>query len=217
MKFNNAQTTILDFFKQSRVRSTKSVWEKIDDGDGWKWVLSLHNLNWGDTIVSYTKFILKTNYEKTELIKQQFSYLYDINCKYRFINFSDQSDLIKKLESIIFNNAFGEDTKNISMFLENPTLLLNDKLAQENITDFTIFDLNYEPRYTILPCKLISFDFKFDINNLYQIDLNIKKDNNSEYKFRFQLKDDTKIVETHDLNNIEGVIIQYIKTLTKQK
>lgn len=217
MKFNDAQTTILDFFSDSHVRNTKSVWEKSQDGNSWKWVLTLHNLNWGDTVIIFTKFILKTDSTKAELLNQQFSYLYDLNCKYRYVNFKDEQDLHNKLHTIVLKAQFGEDIQKLSHFIENPTMRLNDELAKQGITDYTVFDLSYTPKINVVPCKLAAFDFQFDINNVYQIELNIRKENNSNYVFHFKLDDETNSVEVSDLSRIEEIIIQYIKEETKIK
>jgi hypothetical protein len=213
MKFKQAQDTILDFFSESKVRKTKSVWEKIEGSDEWKWILVLHNLNWGDAIILHTKFILKTTADKSELSSQQFGYLYDINCKYRYVDFKNQDDLFAKLKKIIFGNLFGPNIKNLSKFMRNPTISLNDYFAKHNITDWTIFDLDYQPKITIVPCSVISFDFKFDINNLYTVELNIKKEGKSKYIYTFKLDNKLKTVETDDLSNIEGVIATYIQNI----
>ena len=95
MTFKEASEQLLNFFKDSQVVKTSAVWEKFDDDKGYKWVLVLHNLNWGDAIVIHTKFILKTDKEKQNLLKQQFSYLYDMNCQYRFVDFESLKDIIR--------------------------------------------------------------------------------------------------------------------------
>lgn len=212
MKFSSAQIVITDFFADSKVRSTKAVWEKMKDGKNLKWVLTLHNLNWGDALILYTKFILKVAPDKEDLSILQFSYLYDLNCKYHFINFKDESDLKLKLQAIIFNDLFGDDIKSLSQFTENPTMRLNKELSNQNITDYTVFDIDYSPKITVVPCKTSSFDFKFDINNVHKIELNIKKEKEDNYTFTFQFANKHTEVEVSDLSNIEGVIINYIKS-----
>ena len=215
MKFKEAQDTILDFFSESKVRKTKSVWEQVQGSDEWKWVMVLHNLSWGDAIILHTKFILKTNADKSELSTDQFGYLYDINCKYRYVSFSNKDDLTSKLKKIIFDNQFGPDITNLSQFMRNPAISLNDYFAKHNITDWTVFDLDYQPKITIVPCSVISFDFRFDINNLYTIDLNIKKEGKSKYVYTFKLDNKLETIESDDLSNIEGVIATYIQKIVK--
>lgn len=212
MKFSSAQKVVIDFFADSKVRSTKTVWEKMKDGENWKWVLTLHNLNWGDALILYTKFILKVTPDKEDLAILQFSYLFDLNCKYHFVNFKDETDLKLKLQAIIFNNAFGDDIKNLSQFIENPTMSLNKELSNQKITDYTVFDIDYSPKISVVPCKVSSFDFKFDINNVHEIELNIKKEKENNYAFTFQFANKHTEVEVSDLSNIEGVIVNYIKS-----
>lgn len=211
MKFQEASDKVLDFFKDTQVAKTSSVWEKFDDGQGYKWVLVIHNLNWGDSIIIHTKIILKTDKDKNELKSLQFSYLYDINCQYRHIDFSDLNDLELKLSQIITENKFGENVKSLSSFLINPTMKLNDFLYKKDIDNYTVFDFTYDPHYSIMPCKLINFDFKFDINNTHKIELNLKKEEKGKFVYRFKLDDSFTEIEADDLLNIEGIIIQYIK------
>ncbi len=208
MTFIEAQNIFLDFFKDSQVFKTSTVWEKMDNDKGYKWVLVLHNLNYGDSVIIHTKFILKTDLKKENLLKTQFSYLYDLNCVYRFIDFKE--NLKDKLNEIILDGKFGINVKKLSNFLINPTIRLNKYLYKKQI-DCTLFDFTYDPRYSILPCKLINFDFKFDINNVYKVSLNLKKEEKNKFVYRFQLDKKFTEIEVEDLKNIEGVIIQYVK------
>jgi len=215
MTFKEASERMLDFFKDSQVVKTSAVWEKFDDDNGFKWVLVLHNLNWGDAIVIHTKFILKTDKDKKELLKQQFSYLYDMNCQYRFVDFDSLDDMAAKLTSIITENKFGANVKNLSQFLVNPTMTLNEELLNKKIENCTIFDFEYDPHYSIMPCKLINFDFKFDVNNTYDVSLNLKKEEGEEFVYRFQLDEKFDEVRIKDLQNIPGVIAEYLKKIVK--
>lgn len=212
MTFQEASEKVLEFFKDSQVVKTSSVWEKFEDGKGYKWVLVLHNLNWGEAIVIHTKFILKTDINKKDLIQKQFSYLYDMNCKYRYVDFEDVNDLELKLTQIITENKFGENVKSLSTFLTNPAMKLNDFLFKKEIDNYSVFDFEYDPHYSILPCKLINFDFKFDVNNTHKIELNLKKEENNKFVYRFKMDDAFTEIETDDLMNIEGIITQYIKS-----
>lgn len=212
MTFQEASEKMLSFFKDSQVVKTSSVWEKMEDGKGYKWVLVLHNLNWAEAIVIHTKFILKTDLEKKNLLQNQFSYLYDMNCKYRFTDFTDLNDLELKLTRIITENKFGENVRALSEFLVNPTMKLNDFMFKKNIDNYSVFDFEYDPHYSILPCKLINFDFNFDVNNTHKIHLSLKKEANSKFVYRFQLDEQFTEIETDDLKNIEGIIVQYLKS-----
>lgn len=217
MLFKEAAECITDFFKDAQVKKTKAVWEKFEDETGYKWVLVIHHLNWGDAVIIHTKFILKTDKEKTNLLKTQFSYLYDLNCKYVFIDFLDLEDLKRKLSEIIQENKFGDDVKSLSKFLINPAMQLNEKLYKEDIENYTIFNFDYDPNYSIVPCKVISFDFKFDINNVNFVTLNLKKHGKDDYVYGFKLDNEFEEVRIKDLSNIEGVIINFLKKTIIQK
>ncbi len=199
MKFKDAENIVLKFFSTSKVRNATPVWERMKDGKNWKWVLTIHNLNWGDTIIIFTKIILKTDKNKTNLLLNQFSYLYDLNCNYHFINFKDERSLKHQLSNIIFNNIFGKDIKALSEFIENPTMRLNNELAKQKITNYTVYDMDYAPKVSVTPCKVSTFDFKFDINNVHQIELNIKKENTQHYVFQFKFED---VVDTYKIKSL---------------
>jgi hypothetical protein len=217
MLFKEAADCITEFFKDAQVKKTAAVWEKMEDDKGWKWVLVIHHLNWGDAIIIHTKFILKTDEDKLNLAKMQFSYLYDLNCKYNFVDFLDLGDLSRKLSEIITENKFGEEVKALSKFLVNPAMQLNEKLYKEDIENYTIFNFDYDPNYSIVPCKVISFDFKFDINNVNFVNLNLKKHGKDDYVYGFRLDDNFEEVSVKDLLNIEGVIISFLKKSIIQK
>ena len=212
MTFKEASEQLLNFFKDSQVVKTSAVWEKFDDDKGYKWVLVLHNLNWGDAIVIHTKFILKTDKEKQNLLKQQFSYLYDMNCQYRFVDFESLKDMELKLAQIVTENKFGSNVKNLSKFLINPTMTLNEELFEKEVKNCTVFDFEYD---SILPCKLINFDFKFDVNNAYNVSLNLKKEEAGEFVYKFQLDEKFDEVKMKDLDNVPGVIVEYLKKIVK--
>ena len=211
MKFKEAADKILEFFKNSQVNKTSTVWEKMNDNKGWKWVLVLHNLNWGDVEVIHNKIILKADENKDELLKLQFSYLYDMNCQYRFVDFTDLNDLQSKLEKIITENKFGVNVKELSRFLINPAIKINDMLYKKGIENYSVFDFDYDPHYSIVPCKIISFDFSFDVNNNTKVHLNLKKEEDQDFIFRFQMNEQFTEIKVVDLKNIEGIIIQFIR------
>lgn len=217
MLFKEVADTITDFFKDAQVKKTAAVWEKFEDETGYKWVLVIHHLNWGDTVIIHTKFILKTDKDKLNLLKMQFSYLYDLNCQYKFVDFLDLDDLKRKLSNIIKETEFGKEVKALSKFLINPSMQLNEKLYKENIENYTIFNFDYDPNYSIVPCKVISFDFKFDVNNTNFVSLNLKKVGKDDYVYGFRLDDEFEEISVKDLSNIEGVIINFLKKTVIQK
>jgi hypothetical protein len=91
---------------------------------------------------------------------------------------------------------------------------LNNELAKQKITNYTIYDIDYTPKVNVTPCKISTFDFKFDINNVHEIDLNVKKEKNI-FIFKFKFKNDIEEFKIKDISNIEKIIIKYIKQKIK--
>ena len=63
--------------------------------------------------------------EKRNIIDNSFIYLYDINCNYHKIDFSNITDMKNKIETIIESNDFGEEIQILSDFIEAPAMFLN--------------------------------------------------------------------------------------------
>ena len=120
-----------------------------------------------------------------------------------------------KLAQIVTENKFGSNVKNLSKFLINPTMTLNEELFEKEVKNCTVFDFEYDPHYSILPCKLINFDFKFDVNNAYNVSLNLKKEEAGEFVYKFQLDEKFDEVKMKDLDNVPGVIVEYLKKIVK--
>ena len=65
-------------------------------------------------------------------------------------------------------------------------------MRRAKITDYSIFDVEYTPKFKTTPCDKTTFDFKFNINNNYDMELSISKvdrasdaeDNIDTYKFQ---------------------------------
>ena len=201
-----------DIFKHEEglVKSVETVFEKSDNSDFYKLVISIHEMSIEDTIIIHTKFVFKTDTNKEYLIDNSFSYLYDINCIYHTIKFDSISKLRSKIESIVRNNKFGEDIILLSDFIVSPVTFLNFYLTREKITDYSVYDVAYDPKFKMTPCYETTFDFKINVNNNYNIDLSISKNNSNskeaEYKFAFKFMDDYDNIVTDTLKNIHYTI-----------
>jgi hypothetical protein len=202
---------------EGKVSSVDSIYEKIDDQTN-KLVISMHHVSMGETIVMHTKFIFKTDSEKRWVIEDSFIYLYDINCTYHRIEFENKLDLKNKIKDIIESNDFGKDLQILSDFIEAPAMFLNYYMKKNNITDYSIFDVTYDPKF-----KTISCDFDINVNNSYTIKLSIKKveakneDEVDVYKFHFSLLDSNRTVETDTLKNIHFTIGSEVASMLDEK
>lgn len=205
------------------VNSVDTVYEKPEDGDFIKLIISIQGLSIQDISVIHTKFIFKVDTDKRNLIENSFIYLYDINCVYHKIEFSNVIDMKSKIENIIQSNNFGEDLQILSDFIEAPAMFLNYYMRRANITDYSVFDVEYEPKFKIQPCDKTTFDFKININNNYNIELSIYKvDRENEedldtYKFQFKFMDEIQTVETDTLKNTHFFIGDNIAKLLDRK
>ena len=161
------EQTFKDIFEKEEglVQSVDTVYELSNDEEFYKLVISIHGLSIEDTLIIHTKFIFKTDLEKRNLIDNSFIYLYDINCNYRKTDFRNIVDLRTKIEGIIQSNDFGEDIQILSDFIEAPSMFLNHYMRRAKITEYSIFDVIYEPKFKTAPCDAITFDFEININN----------------------------------------------------
>lgn len=214
-----------EIFKEedSVAKSVESIYETPEDADFLKLVISIHGLSTEDINIIHTKFIFKTDLHKRNIIDNSFIYLYDINCVYHRIEFDTVLDLKEKIKGIIDSNNFGEDLEIISDFTESPAQFLNHYMRRSKITDYSIFDVEYEPKFKTTPCDKTSFDFKINVNNNYKIELSIRKVENEEdngshvYKFQFKFMDEIETVESDTLHNIHFFVGTHIAKMLDKK
>lgn len=218
IKISQIEDLFKSVFIKGRFLTYKNVYEKHDNY--YNLVISIHSLLLEETFVLHTKFIFKTNIDKSELLDNYFTYLYDINCVYHKKLFKDLNDLEYQIKKIIKSNNFGKDLQFLSDFVETPSLLLNHYLKISNRTDYTIFDVIYEPKFKITKCNELKFDFNIIINDSYDVKLNIKKiklDEKYEYEFSFNFLDDFLSIKSDVLKNIHFIIGEgLVKILDKK-
>jgi hypothetical protein len=200
---NEIDEMIKEIFSDTLVKSVETTFEKIDNKSEYKLIISIHQLTSEKSVILHTKLVFFVDEQKQVLINRTFSYLYDINCHYKIVTFSNVSDLKNKILKIVINKRFGKDMISLSDFLVSPVSLLNSYLSRENITDLTIYDFNYEPKFKIRPCEETDFDFKVNIDNKYKIEINIVKiPTEKTYRFRYKYLDKT-FEKTY--NNIQPI------------
>jgi hypothetical protein len=220
------EQTFKDIFEEEEglVQSVETTYEMSRDEEFYKLVISVHGLSVEDTLIIHTKFIFKTDLEKRNIIDNSFIYLYDINCNYRKTDFKNIVDLKKKIEDIIQSNDFGEDIQILSDFIEAPAMFLNYYMRRAKITDYSIFDVKYEPKFKTTPCDKITFDFEIDVNNNYKIDVSIYKvdrksdeEENDIYRYQFKLMDEIESIESDTIRNIHFTIGSNIARILDKK
>jgi hypothetical protein len=208
------------------VTAIETVYEKSTDGDYLKLVICLQGLSTEDISIIHTKFIFKTDLEKRNLIENSFIYLYDINCVYHKIEFDSIIDMKKSINDIIESNNFGEDIQILSDFIEAPAMFLNYYMKRAKITEYSVFDVEYEPKFKIVSCDKTTFDFKININNSYDIEFSIHKidkdltedpEDIDTYKLQFRFMDEIESVESDTIKNIHFLIGSNMSKLLDRK
>jgi hypothetical protein len=225
MRISEVESVFRDIFSEEEgvVRSVETVYETPEEGDFLKLIISIHGLVTEDSTIIHTKFIFKTDLEKRNVIEDSFIYLYDINCVYHKIEFKNIIDMEEKVQDIIQSKDFGEDLQILSDFIEAPAMFLNYYMRRQKITDYSIFDVEYQPKFKTTPCDETTFDFKININNQYDMELSIQKIDRTEdeeidtYKFQFRFMDEIVTEETDTLQNVHFFIGSNIAKLLDKK
>jgi hypothetical protein len=206
--------------EKGTVSSIETLYETPGHGEFLKLIISLHGLSTEDISIIHTKFIFKVDLNKRHLIENSFIYLFDINCVYHRINFKNIVDLKKKVEDVVSSNNFGIDMQILSDFIEAPAMFLNYYMRKSRITEYSVFNVEYQPKFKTTPCDKTTFDFKLNINNNYDMELSIRKYENAEnsvYKFQFKFMDDIETFETDTLKNIHYFIGSNIAKILDRK
>lgn len=225
IKISEIEQSFKEVFEEEegKVSSVESVYELSDNEEFYKLVISIHNLSTKDTLIIHTKFIFKTDLEKRNIIDNSFIYLYDIDCVYHKVDFKNIIDMKGKVEDIIESNDFGEDIQILSDFIEAPAMFLNHYMRRAKITDYSIFEVIYNPKFKTTPCEKITFDFEININNNYRMFLSISKMERKKdevfdrYKFQFRFLDEYTTLETDTLQNIHFTIGDNVAKILDKK
>jgi hypothetical protein len=193
----------------SEVLSVDDVYEKIDGSEDLKLVIFLNNLLKPEISIFYTKLIFICNSDKTELVDNNFMYLYDINCQYRKVDFEDVADFEMKLNNIINKNDFGPDIKLLSVFMKSPAFFINQWFEKQDVVDIVVLNFTYQPKIYVIPCKSLFFTFDLDVNN-NNIELTIKKEEN-DYIYNFNINTKHMEMIKPNLNSIVETIGTVLK------
>ena len=132
----------------------------------------------------------------------------------------------KKIDDIIESNNFGEDIQILSDFIEAPAMFLNYYMKRAKITEYSVFEVEYEPKFKMVSCDKTTFDFKVNINNSYDIEVSIHKidkdltedeEDDDKYKFQFRFMDEMETIEVDGIKNIHYLIGSNIAKLLDRK
>lgn len=228
IRISEIEDAIKEVFNQEDgvVSSVDTVYEKSENEEFLKLVISINGLSTEDINIIHTKFIFKTDLNKRNIIDNSFLYLYDINCVYHKMEFSNIVDMKKKINDIIESNNFGEDLQILSDFTESPAMFLNYYMKRAKITEYSVFEVEYEPKFKMVSCDKTTFDFKMNINNSYDIELSIHKidkdvteelEDQDKYKFQFRFMDEIDTIEVDGIKNIHYLIGSNIAKLLDRK
>lgn len=212
ISLKEVDSTLKILFDEAKVLSFDSVYELSDDKKYYKLVFSLHNLEVEmsdsiNTTILHTKFIFRTDLEKTKLVENSFWYLKDIDCSYVKKNFDNNDDLMKVLEEIINEDNFGKSISSLSNFIsEAPSSSINDFLNQSEYTLFTVTTVMYNPSLKLAPCQDMTFDFDITLNNgEHEIKLSIEKID-TDFKFYYHLSDTVEKIDVEDISQLAQTI-----------
>ncbi len=226
IRISEIEQTFKDIFEEEEglVQSVETLYEMSEEEDFYKLVISIHGLSVEDTLIIHTKFIFRTDLEKRNVIDNSFLYLYDINCNYHKVDFKNIIEMKNRVEEIIESNDFGEDIQILSDFIEAPAMFLNYYMRRAKITEYSVFDVKYEPKFKTTPCDKVTFDFEIDVNNnykfnvsIYKIDRKSDEEENDTYRYQFKFMDDVETIESDTLKNIHFTIGSNISRILDKK
>lgn len=205
---------IKEVFNSTKVLSVDSVYEKIDNSNDLKLVISMNKILYDDVNIIYTKLIFTCDNTKSKITKNYFTYLFDINCEYVRINFTTIEDFASKIMNIFKDNKFGENIKILSTFIKSPATLINTWFEDNKIADLSVVNVN-ESKISIMPCKSLYFNFKIELNNNQNVDLTLSKEGESEYILKFKIFNNIYEERQSNLNNLVGTIGDTLKNKIK--
>ena len=222
MNVKNVDTILRNILEEKKARQFEHVYELSEDDKFYKLVFSIHGLNVemedeSVTTIVHTKFIFRTDTKKQKLVEDSFWYLKDINCIYNKVDFESVEDLEYKLKSIITEDKFGKNLRNISDFIsEAPASSMNDYLNKRDITEFTITNVEYNPKFKMFPCEETKFDFEISINNgLHIVKMSIKKVGDI-FKIYYYILDEVIEKDVDNINQLSQLLTDQLITIYRE-
>jgi len=180
------EKVIKGVFNDTKVASVSTVYEKDKKTQELKLIITINNLFFEKTDVLHTKFVFLVDDDKKGLLKNKFFYLYDINCDYKEIPFSDINNLEIKLNQVINKREFGRDISDLSDINVSMAGDVNDWLRKNDVDNISIYSITYHPIMDNIPCESLSFKFDINIDDSRFIEMRLKKLENNDYKITFK-------------------------------
>jgi hypothetical protein len=205
---------IREIFDSTKVRSVESVYEKIKGSTDLKLIISMNKILYDEVNIIYTKLIFITNENKSKITKNNFTYVFDINCEYVRIDFSSLEEFDSKITNIFKENKFGENIKILSKFVRSPATLINTWFQDNKITNLSVTNVE-EKKISIMPCRSLSFSFVIDLNNNQKIELDVSKEGDKEYIFNFKFLNNIYEDRQSDLKRLVETIGDNLKNKIK--
>jgi hypothetical protein len=210
IKLEDFDIKIKDALNELKAFDISLVYEQIENSNEYKLILFLNKFYIKDVSILYTKFIFFVDENKISINKNQFLYLYDVNCLYKSVEFNDLENLILKIKNILLKEKFGNNIKILSHFMISPANKLNQWFLENEIKNISIVNVIYNPKIKIIPCKFLSFDFIITLNDNFEIKLNIMKENNY-FTYTFNIANINFKIEKKTLNTLIETICLTIK------
>lgn len=207
----NIVNTIKTIFDDTKLSSIETIYEKIDNSTDLKLILFFHNVFYDKTNIIYTKLIFTVNSNKTVIENNSFMYLYDINCEYKKVEFDSIENFKSKIRNVFDDRKFGKQIIALSDFIKNPTTLINKWLSDNGVVDKSLIGFKYEPKITIMPCKSLFFNFDMNLNDKFDLNLIILKENSGQYDLIFKINGKEHDIKINSLNQLVQEIGSFIK------
>ena len=214
ISIENLVNKIKNVFDTTKVLSVDTIYEKILNSEELRLVISINKILYDDINIIYTKIIFTTDNIKSKITKNYFTYLYDINCEYVRIEFSDLEDFENKIKNIFKENKFGENIKILSQFIKSPATLINKWFDNNEISKISVTNVDNK-KISIMPCKSIYFNFEISLSNNQIVDLTITKNVDDEYNFKFEIFKKIYEDKEDNLKNLVETIGENLKKYIK--
>ena len=202
---------IKNVFDEAKVSSVKSLYDVDDENGKTKLIISMNNLFYEQNNILYTKFIFNVDNEHTKLTDNSFTYMYDINCKFKRVKFDSITSLQEKLNTILSQNKFGSDIKKISNANISLATDVNEWLGKNGVSNSSVYSIKYQPLVDNIPCESLFFKFEINIDDTRIITLNVKKNKDHDFKLSFSEGDWFHNVFLDDVDGIVQMIGETIK------
>ena len=202
------QTTFKAIFKDAKMKDSKDVLEK--DPNGWNWIVKFDMLENPTSLILHTKFIFKLDSTQKYLRANEFFYLSDLNCKYRFQRFTDLANLAELINNILMNDRFGKNLLAVSEFMISPSKAVNKYFYEHEVNSLSVYDADFKPQVNFVPCKSFKMHFKFNINNKHDITMVIQQDSkDGDFNLHFTSGKEKETVTVEDLTTLAKSVAAY--------